>query len=727
MWAVLAIAVLIVVGLLLRRRAMRRFASIGLLKHLAPHISEGRKRIKAVLYILTMALIVLGLVDIRWGKVWTDVPQRGVDIIFALDVSRSMLAQDVSPDRLTRAKEYIRDMMEEMGGDRVGLVTFAGKTKQLVPLTSNYSDVNIALDSVTTQSVSRGGSLLGDAIRTAADGFVDKTADHKAIVVITDGEDQESYPVEAAKKIFKEKGIRVYTVGLGDRKTGARIPVQTSAEGKIYLKYNDQEVWSKMDGKILEQTALAGGGAYIPAGTKHVDMADVYDQHIRSIQQREFRQARVNRYIPRFQWFLCPAVLLLLIESLIAASRKPRFSGPAPQYASDDGSAKLIARTENANPAGGIKKSWVDTKKSGNPRLPMVLIVFGLAVVLAMSASAWAEEAKPSELVRTGNQALAAGDADKALAAFQKAQEAAKAQGQALPEVSYNQAVALYRKGEYEKAQERLRETLTTSQAELEAKARFNMGNCEYAAALPLAQKDKKQSIEHLNQAIKHYRDALAIDGNDSDTRANIELAQMLIEKLKKEQKQEDKKKQDQKQQDKKDQQQNKDKNQEQKNDKQNKDQNKNQDQDKKKDQQKKKDEQKQNQKNKEQQDKKQQQEQDKQSKPDEKKQQKNDQQKDKNNEQAKDKQNQDKKEQQQEQQAQPKPDKPEKGDKKQQPKDANGQPGAQQQPKPGQPKKMSPEEAAKLLQAVRDKNLKRRKEQMQNMKVWDMPVKKDW
>ena len=133
--------------------------------------------------------------------------------MFALDVSRSMLADDVSPNRLERAKQQIKDMVDEMSGDRVGLIVFAGDAKQEVPLTRHYHDFKKTLDEVGPYNVQLGGSSLGNAIKTAADSFLTKTGDHKAIVVFTDGEDQESKPVQVAKQAYADQGIRVFTVG----------------------------------------------------------------------------------------------------------------------------------------------------------------------------------------------------------------------------------------------------------------------------------------------------------------------------------------------------------------------------------------------------------------------------------------------------------------------------------------------------------------------------------
>ena len=238
--------------------------------------------------------------------------------MFVLDVSRSMLAEDASPNRLSRAKQQIKDMVDEMAGDRVGLVCFAGDTRQSVPLTSHYEDFKQTLDSVGPHTVRTGGSRLGDAIEAAANGFISKTNEHKAIVIFTDGEDQESHPVEIAKKLYTDQGIRIFTVGLGDMDQGARIPDAESRRGG-YIQHDGQQVWSKMNGAVLSQIATETNGAYIPAGTKRVNMGDVYHSYVANVEQTEFEIAKINAYVARFQWFAVPALALLLLEVFLSS------------------------------------------------------------------------------------------------------------------------------------------------------------------------------------------------------------------------------------------------------------------------------------------------------------------------------------------------------------------------------------------------------------------------
>ncbi|WP_417847579.1 vWA domain-containing protein [Thalassoglobus sp.] len=296
-----------------RRRAAMRFATPTLSQRILPAGSTVKHWVSAILVCSSLALMAIALTDIRWGKTWRDVPQKGIEVMFVLDVSRSMLAEDASPNRLARAKQQIKDMVDEMAGDRVGLVAFAGESRQSVPLTSHYEDFKQTLDSVGPHTVRSGGSRLGDAITAAANGFLSKTNEHKAMIIFTDGEDQESQPVEVAEDIYADKGIRIFTVGLGDMDQGARVPDTDGGRGG-YVQYNGQQVWSKMNGQVLQQIAEKTDGAYIPAGTRRVNMADVYHNYIANVEQGEFETAKVNSYVARYQWFAVPALVLLLLE-----------------------------------------------------------------------------------------------------------------------------------------------------------------------------------------------------------------------------------------------------------------------------------------------------------------------------------------------------------------------------------------------------------------------------
>jgi Ca-activated chloride channel family protein len=271
-----------------------------------------------------MLLLVVCLIDIRWGQVEREIPQKGIEVMFVLDVSRSMLAEDAVPNRLQRAKQMIKDAIDEMGGDRVGLAIFAGEVRQRIPMTSHYDDFKQTLDDVGPIDLARGGSRLGDAIEVAADGFLSQTDDHRAMIILTDGEDQESEPLKAAERVHSDRGVRIFTIGLGDIEKGARVPLEDSGSRGGYLQHDGQAVWSKLDGATLAKIAEITSGAYIPAGTKQVNMADVYHGYITNIEQTEFQIAKINRMEARYQWFLAPAILLLLSELGLSGSTKKR-------------------------------------------------------------------------------------------------------------------------------------------------------------------------------------------------------------------------------------------------------------------------------------------------------------------------------------------------------------------------------------------------------------------
>jgi Ca-activated chloride channel homolog len=321
LWVVLLLAGIVVLGFARKRRLLERFATPNLLGFLTDQTSVPRQWCKALLVLAAMTLLVLGIIDPRWGVYYEERPQRGIDIIFVLDVSRSMLARDLAPSRLARAKQYIGDVVDLCAGDRVGLVTFAGKPVLKCPLTVNYGAFRMILEEVNTRSSPRGGTLIGDAVRTAADSFVDKDKGHKAIIVITDGEDQESFPVDATHAAFQERGIKVYTVGLGDVSQGSRVPIKDDQTG-LYLQYGGQEVWTKMNPETLRKMAEAGGGSYIPAGVKFIDLGQLlYEDRIAREERREFEAGRVELHRVQYQWFAGAALLLLLVETWMSDRR----------------------------------------------------------------------------------------------------------------------------------------------------------------------------------------------------------------------------------------------------------------------------------------------------------------------------------------------------------------------------------------------------------------------
>ena len=318
LWLVALIVIVAIVGLRKRRALLARIAEWPLLQQLIPNLNLARGWFRLFLGAIAMIALTLALMDPRWGMQVEQVPQRGLDVAFVIDVSRSMLANDATPSRLERAKQFAIDASEALGGDRVALIDFAGVPALRVPLTLNYAAFRQAVTELEPKGAARGGTLLGDAIRFAANKFPVEAKSAKAIIVLSDGEDSEpSMPTEAARLAFAEHGVRVFTVGIGDSKDGARVPGTTTP----WMMDDGQEKWSKMQDVILREVAVAGGGAFIPAGTAQLDMAQVYTDSIGNLERAEQEESVVRRQTPRFQWFAAAALLILLSESLICDTR----------------------------------------------------------------------------------------------------------------------------------------------------------------------------------------------------------------------------------------------------------------------------------------------------------------------------------------------------------------------------------------------------------------------
>lgn len=316
LWLVAILAALGLHCAFWKGRAVRAFAESALLSRIAPTLSVWRPALRSLLVLLALLAVVVALMDPRWGVQSEEIKRRGADVMFVIDVSRSMLAEDATPNRLSRAKLFVSDALAQMGGDRVGVVDFAGVAALRTPLTLNYGAVMTSVDGLEPKDSLRGGSMLGDALTRAAESFSSDAVAGRAIVVLSDGEDMGSDPVKIAESIFKTQGIRIFTVGLGDAADGARIPVDLNGQ-RTWLVHDGQEVWTKMDGSTLRDVAQNGGGIFVPAGTAQVDLGEILQRSLADLERGEFETSTIHRTIPRFQWPAGLALLLLVIEAVI--------------------------------------------------------------------------------------------------------------------------------------------------------------------------------------------------------------------------------------------------------------------------------------------------------------------------------------------------------------------------------------------------------------------------
>lgn len=331
-WLILAAiaAIALMASVFWRRRAMARLADAPLLPILAPKVVGARAGLKASLLVAALLAIAVALADPRGGERVEAVEQRGIDVMVVMDVSRSMLAQDATPDRLTRAKQFAADLVDALGSDRVGLIEFAGVPAMRCPLTFNHRAFLTQLDLLSPRSTVRGGSMLGDAIRLASASLADEGAG-KAIIVLSDGEDMESEPVEAAAVALKERGVRTIAIGLGDKADGARIPVPDGAgAGTRYLVHEGQEVWSRMNPTLLTQVAEAGDGFFVEAGTSQADMRQIAAFLATKLEKRSQERADVTSKDPLFQLLALGALGALVGASLVHVRRVAPSAPPTP-------------------------------------------------------------------------------------------------------------------------------------------------------------------------------------------------------------------------------------------------------------------------------------------------------------------------------------------------------------------------------------------------------------
>ena len=323
LWVLLILAGFFVYAAYKRRQALTRFAEAHLLPVINTSTHAARRRWKAVLLLTAFGFGVVAVARPAWNPTPKTIERKGRDVVFLLDVSRSMLAEDLSPNRLERAKLAINDCVERLQGDRVGLIAFAGTAVIKCPLTLDYGFFRMMLKNITPESVSRGGTMIGDALRTALDQvFDDAENQYKDIILITDGEDHDSFPKEAAAEAG-ERGIRLIAIGIGDENEGRRIPVTDESGNRTFLKYKGQEVWTRLDAHTLRQMVNATpGGRYLNVATGTIDLGDVYMKLVASAEKKALQSETVKRYEEKFQIFLAVMMGLLVLEMLISERKK---------------------------------------------------------------------------------------------------------------------------------------------------------------------------------------------------------------------------------------------------------------------------------------------------------------------------------------------------------------------------------------------------------------------
>ncbi len=313
MWLLALLPLLIGTGWMLRRRdkLLSRMAGKGLWPTLLPGHSPKRMRWKNLLRMLALALALLAVARPQWGFKWEEVKQRGLSIIVALDTSKSMLAQDIKPNRLQQAKWGVRDLVKELKGDRIGIVAFAGDAFLQCPATIDYAAFLMMLDDIYAGIIPLGGTDIYQALEESIDGFEKETAADKVVILISDGEGTTGDPLSLLPRLKKEK-IRVFCIGVGTKEGEL---IQTS-EGFVKDKAGNV-VKSSLNENTLEQIAAETSGFYVRSAPGDFGLERVYQQGIVQLQREEHESRMAKIWQERFQWFLGAALLLLVVEALV--------------------------------------------------------------------------------------------------------------------------------------------------------------------------------------------------------------------------------------------------------------------------------------------------------------------------------------------------------------------------------------------------------------------------
>jgi Ca-activated chloride channel family protein len=302
-----------------RKAAIRQFGTEAMMAKLTSATSWTRQMIKAVMLLTAFLFLIVALVQPRFGTRLELVTRRGVDIIVALDTSLSMMAEDIPPNRLLRARLEIESLIDRLDGDRIGLVAFSGQSFVLCPLTLDYGAAKLFLDSIDTGLIGSQGTAIAQAVRTATDAFGSEEQKYKALVLITDGEDHVGEALEAARQAA-EAGVRIFAVGIGTQE-GELIPVKKDGVTEFLRDRDGNIVKTRLDEATLVEMARETNGGYVRSQRGRVGLDEIYAQ-ISEMEKRELGSRKLSQFKHRYQWPLAVAVILVILESLMSDRRR---------------------------------------------------------------------------------------------------------------------------------------------------------------------------------------------------------------------------------------------------------------------------------------------------------------------------------------------------------------------------------------------------------------------
>ncbi len=471
-----------------REALLRKFAAARLLPRLAGNVSGARRHIRFLLLILAVVATVAALAQPRWGYTWEERKLHGRDILIAIDVSRSMLANDISPSRLARAKLAAEDLIGQLQGDRVGLIAFAGTAFLQAPLTADHAAVLDALREMGPNIIPRGGTDIAEALRTAAEAFGNGESDNRALVLFTDGEELEESAVAAAKEM---KGkVRIFTAGIGSAE-GSIIAIPSENGQTEYVKDPDgQIVKSRLDGPRLKEIAETTGGFYVHLVSGPPEMQQIFRDGLKPMIERDTTAQVTKRPIERYEWPLAAGMALVAASMLVSERKRPVLRAPALQ-------------------------------------LLLLLATAGFAMGKNPGIEAYEKEDFKGSLHSFEGQLQSHPDA---------------------PVIQFDLGSAAFKSGDLDRAMQAFSGAMISKDPVLRERAEYNLANT--LAEHGFAQKTKPDKIQDLKNALQHYDSALKVQPKDADAQYNKDIVSKMLAELQKEvPKQEDKKQEEKKQQ----------------------------------------------------------------------------------------------------------------------------------------------------------------------------------
>lgn len=314
--ALLPLLILMMVGAsYARKKALQRLGNPELVQRLMPERSPVRLRNKNILFLIGLFFIIIALANPQWGTKTQAVRRQSIDIIFALDVSQSMLCQDIAPNRLTQAQRLCQELIQKLSGNRLGVILFAGEAYMQVPLTTDYEAVSLLLQSSNPDMISSQGTSIGEAL-TIAQQSTAKSNGNRVVLVITDGEDHEARAESQARQAARS-GMKIFTIGVGSEEGGFVPFVDENGMADYKRDVSGKPVTSKLNAGVLRKLASLGGGSFFRLGAQSDALVDALMDKLQKVEKREYEQRVVSEYRSHFQLFLLLGLVFLLAEFLI--------------------------------------------------------------------------------------------------------------------------------------------------------------------------------------------------------------------------------------------------------------------------------------------------------------------------------------------------------------------------------------------------------------------------